>query len=79
MEIFFNLFNTGLVPTIWLKSVINPIPKGANKDPYICAIELQNGGRSYTPQPTTGERAGQSTEKIKEGTRLGPQSYNVED
>ena len=27
-------FNSGLVPTIWLKSIINPIPKGSKKDPY---------------------------------------------
>ena len=33
---YFNLlFKTGIVPSLWLKSVINPIPKGAGKDPYI--------------------------------------------
>ena len=27
-------FESGLVPRLWLKSIINPIPKGSDKDPY---------------------------------------------
>ena len=29
------LFNYGLTPSIWLKSIITPIPKSSTKDPYI--------------------------------------------
>ncbi len=29
------LFESCILPSVWLKSVINPIPKGSNKDPYL--------------------------------------------
>ena len=28
-------FESGLVPSLWLKLIINPIPKGSGKDPYV--------------------------------------------
>ena len=28
-------FMTGIVPSLWLKAIICPIPKGGNKDPYL--------------------------------------------
>ena len=34
-SLFNKCFNTGKIPTIWLKAVIVPIPKSATKDPYI--------------------------------------------
>ena len=38
---YFNLvFTTGCLPTSWLRSIIEPIPKGAGTDPYIYMYEL---------------------------------------
>lgn len=34
-RVFSHLFDTGLVPSMWLNGIINPIPKGAGKDPYV--------------------------------------------
>ncbi len=34
-QLFSKLFESCILPSVWLKSVINPIPKGSNKDPYI--------------------------------------------
>ncbi len=34
-QLFRKLFESCILPSIWLKSVINPIPKDLNKDPYI--------------------------------------------
>ena len=34
-SLFNKCFNTGKIPTIWLKVVIVPIPKSTTKDPYI--------------------------------------------
>ena len=31
----FDLFKCGIMPTMWLKGIITPIPKGAGKDPYV--------------------------------------------
>ena len=33
-KLFSKYFNLSLTPTIWLKAMINPIPKGSKKDPY---------------------------------------------
>ncbi len=33
--LFSKLFESCILPSVWLKSVINPIPKGSNKDPYL--------------------------------------------
>ena len=33
-SMFTAFFEFGVIPSIWLKSVVNPIPKGAKKDPY---------------------------------------------
>ena len=36
MQQHFNkCFLYGLTPSVWLKAIINPIPKGALKDPYL--------------------------------------------
>ena len=34
-KLFSVCFDNGLVPTIWLRGIISPIPKGANKDPSV--------------------------------------------
>ncbi len=34
-QLFSKLFESCILLSLWLKSVINPIPKGSNKDPYI--------------------------------------------
>lgn len=45
-NLFNKYFDTNMIPSIWLKSVINPIPKSSKKDPYIPlnyrAISLQS-------------------------------------
>ncbi len=33
--LFSKLFDECMLPSMWLKSVINPIPKGSNKDPFV--------------------------------------------
>ncbi len=34
-QLFSKLFESCILPSVWLKSVINHIPKGSNKDPHI--------------------------------------------
>ena len=34
-KLFVSIFDKGIVPSIWLKAIINPIPKGSSKDPYV--------------------------------------------
>ncbi len=34
-QLFRKLFESCILPSVWFKSVINPIPKGSNKNPYI--------------------------------------------
>ena len=34
-RLFDTVFATGLLPNIWAKAIVNPIPKGSDKDPYI--------------------------------------------
>ncbi len=34
-NLFTKCFEFGIVPTIWLKALISPMPKSASKDPYI--------------------------------------------
>ena len=33
-KLFSVIFETGLMPTTWLRAIISPIPKGSAKDPY---------------------------------------------
>ena len=33
--LFNSCFNSGLVPSVWVRALVKPIPKGADKDPYI--------------------------------------------
>ena len=35
LKYFHTCFESGIVPTIWLKSIINPIPKDSKKNPYV--------------------------------------------
>ena len=35
LKYFQTCFESGIVPTIWLKSIINPIPKDSKKNPYV--------------------------------------------
>ena len=35
LKYFQTCFESGIVPTIWLKSIINPIPKDSEKNPYV--------------------------------------------
>ena len=43
-KFFQKCFDSSLVPSVWLKSIITPIPKNAHKDPYTplnyCGISL---------------------------------------
>ena len=32
---FAAVFDKGMVPSTWLRSIVNPIPKGSGKDPYV--------------------------------------------
>ncbi len=41
-QLFSKLFESCILPLVWLKSVINPIPKGSNKDPYIPLIIIED-------------------------------------
>ena len=33
--LFTKIFDSCILPSVWLKSIINPIPKGSNKDPLV--------------------------------------------
>jgi hypothetical protein len=34
-NMFCKFFNVGILPSVWLKALITPIPKGGNKDPFV--------------------------------------------
>jgi hypothetical protein len=34
-RLFNCIFNTNVMPSVWLKGIIHPIPKGSGKDPYV--------------------------------------------
>ena len=34
-KLFAFIFDAGIVPSTWLKAVVNPIPKGSGKDPFV--------------------------------------------
>jgi hypothetical protein len=34
-KLFAALFDKGMAPSIWFRAIVNPIPKGSGKDPYI--------------------------------------------
>ena len=33
--VFFNVFEHSVVPSVWLKGIVNPIPKSSSKDPLV--------------------------------------------
>ena len=34
-KLFAAVFDKGMVPSTWLRAIVNPIPKGSGKDPYV--------------------------------------------
>ena len=35
INLFHYIFENGIVSSVWLRAIINPIPKGSGKDPYV--------------------------------------------
>ncbi len=34
-QLYVKCFDSGLVPSLWLKPIITPVPKGSTKDPFV--------------------------------------------